>query len=97
MRGTVLNQRWIDVPAIQWYDNAEFVSFATSRALAYFFPSIIRLSYLEEITNVKRYMSDTREWMMNTLTGIDFWEKKSLGGQRPQEISMIRIPKINSI
>ena len=35
-----LNQRWIDVPAIQWYDNAEFVSFATSRALAYFFPSI---------------------------------------------------------
>ena len=80
-----LNQRWIDVPAIQWYDNAEFVSFATSRALAYFFPSIIRLSYLEEITNVKRYMSDTREWMMNTLTGIDFlgeevpWWTKTTG------------------
>lgn len=68
-----LNQRWIDVPAMQWYDNAEFVSFATSNALAYFLPSIIRLSYLEELSNEKRYMSDTREWMMNTLTGTDFW------------------------
>lgn len=68
-----MNQRWIDVPAQQWYDNAEFVSFATSNALAYFLPSIIRLSYLEELTNEKRYMSDTREWMMNTLTGTDFW------------------------
>lgn len=67
-----LNQRWIDVPAIQWYYNAEFVSFATSSALAYFLPSIIRLSYLEELANEKGYMSDTREWMMNTLTGIDF-------------------------
>lgn len=67
-----LNQRWIDVPALQWYDNAEFVSFATSSALAYFLPSIIRLSYLEEIANEKGYMSDTRVWMMNTLTGIDF-------------------------
>ena len=51
-----LNQRWIDVPAIQWYYNAEFVSFAASSALAYFLPSIIRLSYLEEIANEKRYM-----------------------------------------
>lgn len=56
-----LNQRWIDVPAMQWYDNAEFVSFATSNALAYFLPSIIRLSYLGELANEKRYMSDTRE------------------------------------
>lgn len=68
-----LNQCWIDVPAIQWYYNAEFVSFATSCALAYFLPSIIRHSYLEEIANEKRYMSDTREWMMNVLTGINFW------------------------
>lgn len=67
-----LNQRWIDVPAVQWYYNAEFVSFATSSALAYFLPSIIRLSYLEEIANEKRYMSDTREWMMNTLIGTNF-------------------------
>ena len=67
-----LNQHWIDVPAIQWYNNAEFVSFATSSALAYFLPSIIRLSYLEEIANEKRCMSDTKEWMMNTLSGTNF-------------------------
>lgn len=78
-----LNQRWIDVPAIQWYNNDEFVSFSTSRALGYFLPSIIRLSYLEEMTNgEKRYMSNAREWMMNTLTGVThlgevypFWTK----------------------
>ena len=62
-----LNQRWIDVPAIQWYDNAEFVSFATSNALAYFLPSIMRFSYLEEISNEEKRMGNTMEWMMNIL------------------------------
>jgi hypothetical protein len=32
-----LNKRWIDVPAIQWYPNAEFVNFASNCALSYFF------------------------------------------------------------
>lgn len=70
-----LNQRWIDVPAIQWYDNAEFVSFATSRALAYFFPSIIRNSYMEEISRVNNYMADAEEWMMNKLIVVCFSER----------------------
>ncbi|MCC8148549.1 MAG: hypothetical protein LIO64_06225 [Akkermansia sp.] len=33
-----LRQRWIDVPDTQWCDSTEFLSFATSSALAYFFP-----------------------------------------------------------
>lgn len=62
-----LNKRWIDVPVIQWYDNAEFVNFASVCALSYFFPSIIRNSYIEEISGVNNYMSQTEEWMMYIL------------------------------
>ena len=67
-----LNQRWIDTPAKQWYYNAEYVSFAKSSALAYFLPSIMRLSYLDEISDEKKWMGDTSEWMMYKLIVIDF-------------------------
>ncbi|WP_418384411.1 hypothetical protein [Akkermansia sp.] len=70
-----LNQCWIDVPAIQWYHNAEFINFSSTCALSYFFPSIIRNSYMEEISGANNYMIDTEEWMMNKLI-IIFFQKE---------------------
>lgn len=70
-----LNKRWIDVSAIQWYHNSEFVNFSSTHAISYFFPSIIRNSYMEEISRVNNYMADAEEWMMNKLIVVCFSER----------------------
>lgn len=67
-----LNKRWIAVYAVQWHHNAEFVNFALTRTLSYFFPSIMRNSYMEEMSGGNNYTTDTEEWMMNKLIVICF-------------------------
>lgn len=62
-----LNQNWMDVTEKQWSYNDVFASFSTSKAQAYFLPSIIRFSYLEELMQATKYMANVNEWTMNIL------------------------------
>lgn len=48
----LLNRRWIDVDVEHWYDNFDSSVLLTEEAVAYYLPSIMRFTYMEEVRKI---------------------------------------------
>ncbi len=48
----LLNRRWIDIDVEHWYDNFDSSILLTVEAMAYYLPSIMRFTYMEEVRKI---------------------------------------------
>lgn len=48
----LLNRRWIDIDVEHWYNNFDSSTLLTVEAMAYYLPSIMRFTYMEEARKI---------------------------------------------
>ena len=48
----LLNRRWIDIDVEHWYKNFDSSILLTVEAMAYYLPSIMRFTYMEEARKI---------------------------------------------
>ena len=48
----LLKRRWIDIDAEHWYNNFDSSILLTVEAMAYYLPSIMRFTYMEEARKI---------------------------------------------